>query len=470
MMSTAELDRFKVNLEDIRVLVADDQLDVRRGLQKLISSLKCTVDIVASGEDAVECLNHDHYDIVFTDIKMTGISGIELLNWIMYHHSGVEVIMITGFGTIETAVHCLQNGAAHYITKPFDNKEILRFVERLGYKIRMRKDTFERSKRFTDTLKIIAEDGPMQEVLRIVAQVAPTSVPVLIEGASGTGKELTARAIHERSGKRHLPFLAINCAAIPDSLLESELFGYKKGAFTGAHSDSKGIFAQALGGTIFLDEISSMSLSFQSKLLRVLEDKSVRPLGGQVTQPVDFRLISATNTDLDQMVQKSKFREDLLYRIKVLKIKLPTLNERLASIPALVEYFTSRFSRDLFGGQEKSPRVTQPALDVLMKHPWKGNVRELENTIQRALVMCDRKKIIPSDLGLGTSDLTIDKIFGESLSYEEGKQLAISSFQQKYIQNALERTNGNITHAAELCGLTRAAFQRIMKKMDIRQP
>ncbi len=459
---------FTLNLREIRVLVVDDQLDVRRGLQKLISSLKCPVEIAASGEEAVTLLQNDKYDIVFTDIKMTGMSGIDLLNWITHHQTGIEVIMVTGFGTIETAVHCLQNGAAHYITKPFNNKEIIRFVERAGYKILLRNYASERSKRFDKLPAIIAEDLPMQQVLQIVDQVAPTSVPVLIEGASGTGKELTARAIHEKSNMRDLQFLAINCAAIPDTLLESELFGYKKGAFTGAHVDTKGIFEQARGGTIFLDEISSMSLNFQSKLLRVLEDKSIRPLGCQESRKVEFRLITATNKDLNQLVGEGQFREDLLYRIKVMKIKLPILNDRRSSIPALADYFVHQFTRDLFGTKVKTPKLTQSALSSLLNHDWRGNVRELENTIQRALVMCDREKIIPSDLGIGASDLSRDEIFSEFPSYEEGKQQAISSFQQQYIRNTLERTNGNITHAAELCGLTRAAFQRIMKKIDIR--
>ncbi|NQU66451.1 MAG: sigma-54-dependent Fis family transcriptional regulator [Candidatus Marinimicrobia bacterium] len=459
---------FTLNFREIRVLVVDDQLDVRRGLQKLISSLKCPVEISASGEEAITLLQNDKYDIVFTDIKMTGMSGIDLLNWITHHQTGIEVIMVTGFGTIETAVHCLQNGAAHYITKPFDNKEIIRFVERAGYKILLRNYASERSKRFDKLPAIIAEDLPMQQVLQIVDQVAPTSVPVLIEGASGTGKELTARAIHEKSNIRDLQFLAINCAAIPDTLLESELFGYKKGAFTGAHVDTKGIFEQACGGTIFLDEISSMSLNFQSKLLRVLEDKSIRPLGCQESRKVEFRLITATNKDLNQLVGEGQFREDLLYRIKVMKIKLPILNDRRSSIPALADYFVHQFTRDLFGTKVNTPKLTQSALSSLLNHDWRGNVRELENTIQRALVMCDREKIIPSDLGIGASDLSRDEIFSEFPSYEEGKQQAISSFQQQYIRNTLERTNGNITHAAELCGLTRAAFQRIMKKIDIR--
>ncbi|NOZ08372.1 MAG: sigma-54-dependent Fis family transcriptional regulator [FCB group bacterium] len=460
--------QLKISLEALRVLVVDDQADVRRGLQKLISTLHCSVDIAASGEEAVSLLEQDSYHIVFTDIKMTGMSGIELLDWITHHQSGVEVIMITGFGTIEMAVHCLQNGAAHYITKPFDNQEILRFVERAGYQILSRNYAAERSKKFRGHSIIIAEDQLMLKVLQSVEQVAPTSVPVLIEGASGTGKELVARAIHEKSSVRQAQFLAINCAAIPDTLLESELFGYRKGAFTGAHTDSKGIFEQAGGGTIFLDEISSMSPNFQSKLLRVLEDKIVRPLGTQENRKVEFRLITASNKDLTSLATEGQFRDDLLYRIQVVKIKLPTLNERKASIPALSEYFITRFTAELFGAEARPPRLTQSAMTSLINHDWKGNVRELENTIQRALVMCNREKILPSDLGIGTGVLSIKEIFSDFPSYEAGKQDAIASFQKRYLRNALEKTNGNITHAAELCGLTRAAFQRIMKKIDFR--
>ncbi len=451
---------------DLRILVVDDQIDVRRGLKRLISTLGCEVDTCSSAEEALNILQKDSYDIVFTDLKMEGMSGVDLLTEITKRWTDIEVVLITGYGTIELAVSCLQNGAAHFITKPFDNEEILAYVKRAGYRILSKRRATERLNKYKSHT-LIAIDPRMQKVLELVDQVASSRVPVLIEGASGTGKELIAHEIHNRSPLKDKPFLAINCIALPDTLLESELFGYKKGAFTGAYKDSKGLFEQVNGGTIFLDEVSSMSLMFQGKLLRVLQEKVIRPLGSNEDVPVDFRLIAASNSNLEQLVKEGKFREDLYYRLQVVRIELPSLNERPECIPALAEYFLERAWKDLLNQDTARPMLAPATIEALKNHHWKGNVRELENTIQRALIVCKGNKILPSHLGFNEHTSISEEMLNEISSYEEGKRQAIENFQRNFIKKALQKTNGNISRAAELCGLTRAAFQRIMRKLDL---
>lgn len=454
---------------ELDILVVDDQEDVRRGLSRLLESFGFHVEMSPSAEDALLRLPGRNFDMVITDLQMSGMSGDRLLQEVKRRWPDIEVVMITGFGTIELAVSCLQNGAAHFFTKPFDNNDIIAFIKQWGYKSLSRRRT-QTSLDRCRTGSIIAADPRMDEVLQLIGQIAPTAVPVLIEGASGTGKELVAHEIHRRSSISDRPFLAINCIALPDSLLEAELFGSKKGAYTGAHKDAKGLFEQVAGGTIFLDEIASMSPSFQGKLLRVLQEKTVRPLGGDVDVPVDFRLIAATNRNLETLIDSGDFREDLFYRLQVVKITLPTLNERPECIPALAEYFLNRAASDLMAEPYTRPDITPDTLSMLRQHTWKGNVRELENTIYRAVVMCNGDKLLPSHLGFADTPIPAEAAFDEpedTASYEESKQKVIDEFQRAFIHNALQQTGGNISRASELSGMTRAAFQRIMRKLEI---
>lgn len=454
------------DLANLNVLVVDDQEDVRRGLNRLISTLGCEVSMSRSAEDALKVLSTKAIDIVFTDLKMDGISGEELLKEINKRWTNIVVVLITGYGTIELAVKCLQNGASHFITKPFDNKEILKFVERAGYGILAEKLAAQRTKKKSNS--IIAVDRKMLDVLDLVEKVAPQKIPVLIEGASGTGKELIAHEIHNRSRVKDKPFLVVNCIALPDTLLDSELFGYKKGAFTGAVKDSVGLFEQANGGTVFLDEASSMSPLFQGKLLRVLQEKKVRPLGQNNEKEVDFRIIVASNKNLAELVKKGEFREDLYYRIQVVKISIPSLTQRSDCIPALAEYFLKKTVSEFFYADFPSPSISPAAMEALQNHTWSGNVRELENTIQRALIVQKGDKILTSHLGLTDSNFLAKSFLGEEFkSYEESKQRVIENFQREYVENILEQTNGNISKAAEMCGLTRAALQRILKKLNL---
>ncbi len=452
-------------LQDMQVLVVDDQEDVCRGLQRLIQGLGCLVHTAYSGQGALNAMKRDAFDLILTDLKMEGMSGVELLQTIKNKWPETEVVLISGHGTIEIAVQALQQGAAHFITKPFDNDEVIDTVKRMAFNIFSRRNE-RRFEGLGQPPSMIAVDQKMKDVLALVKRVAPSDAPVLIEGASGTGKELIAREIHRYSKRRDAPFVAINCIALPDTLLESELFGYRKGAFTGANRDATGLFEQADGGTVFLDEIASMSPLFQGKLLRVLQEKTVRPLGGDRDVPVNFRLLAASNKNLISQVKEGRFREDLFYRLQVVRMELPPLKERKNGIPVMAEHFLNRAAESFLPSEAKKPVLTSAVLDTLLQYDWPGNVRELENTIQRAVIISNGAAIQPEHLGLPGQNMQAQST-GPPRSYEEGKKQAIRSFQEQYLEDILARTGGNISRAAELCGLTRAALQRIMRKLQI---
>jgi len=303
--------------------------------------------------------------------------------------------------------------------------------------------------------------------LDLVRRAAPTPVNVLIEGETGTGKEVVARAIHELSAVAAKPFLAVNAAALPDTLLESELFGHVRGAFTGADADRAGLFALAKGGTVFLDEVASMSLAFQGKLLRVLQEKVVRPLGGSRDAPVDFRLVAATNRDLAALVREGKFREDLYFRLRVVSVVVPPLRRRPGDVVPLALRLLSKATAACLGEGAKVPELTKDAADALLSHDWPGNVRELENAMQRAVVVCRGDRVLPHHLGLGGGAWEAAAEDDDDADYEGQKRRVVERFQREFVQRALENAQGNVTQAASTCGLTRAAFQRILKQLGI---
>jgi len=453
---------------ELRVLVVDDERDVRLGLQLLAESLDASVRTASSGEEAVEISKGWVPHLVLSDINMGGMSGVELLFVLGKQCPQTRVILITGFGTIELAVEAMRRGAAHFITKPFDNDDILEAIRNYGNQACLGERTRSHGRPAEGGgPMIIAEDPRMKAVLELVQTVAPTSMPVLIQGESGSGKELIARAIHAGSRAAEAPFLAVNSAALPDSLVESELFGHKKGAFTGADSDREGIFSQARGGTVFLDEIALMSPSFQGKLLRVLQEKTVVPLGSAMAVPVDFRLVAATSRSLTQGIAAGEFREDLYYRLRVVTIDIPPLRERPFDIVPLAEHFLAKHADQVDSPAGLGGRLSPGAVEELKNHPWKGNVRELENGIQRGLVLARGKPILAGHLGLGEDDGAWNTGLGSTLPYEESKQEALRHFKRRFIEQALTKSGGNVTHAADRCGLTRAAFQRIMRSLDV---
>ena len=426
------------NPGELRVMVVDDEHDVRLGLRLLAESIGAEVREAASGEQALELCATWTPHLVVSDITMGGMSGVELLSVLGRKYPDTRIVLITGFGTIELAVEAMRRGAVHFITKPFDNDEVLESVARYGRDALIREKTRQLvGKTPGAEPMIIAEDPRMKTVLELVRQVAPTAMSVLIQGESGSGKELIARTIHAQSEMRDSPFLAVNSAALPDTLLESELFGHRKGAFTGADRNREGIFAQARGGTVFLDEIALMSPAFQGKLLRVLQEKTVIPLGTAEAEPVEFRLVAATSRNLLERIEAGEFREDLYYRLRVVTIDIPPLRERPGDIAPLAEHFLAKYADQVASHTGRRPRLSAGAVDELKTHPWKGNVRELENCIQRALVLGNGEEILAGHLGLGDDEGPWSVPGLETISYEEGKQEALKIFKRRFIERAL---------------------------------
>ena len=451
----------------LRVLVVDDEPDVLLGLRGLAESLGAQVRAASGGRMALEQMHGWEPHLIVSDITMEKMNGLELLDAVKRLHSHIKVILITGFGTIELAVSSLQRGAEHFITKPFDNEDVLSAIRLYGQEALIQEQVRGMKASSDDGQTIIGQDSRMRSALELVDQVAQTAMTVLIKGESGTGKELVARAIHTRSPVNDHPFLAVNSAAIPDTLLEAELFGHTKGAFTGANRERIGVFEQAAGGTVFLDEIGLMSTMFQSKLLRVLEDKVVVPVGTNKPRAVQFRLIGASSSDLRDLVEQGGFTKELFYRLHVVTIDLPPLRERLDDIPALAAHFLAKYAAQVKPIHPGTPRISGEAIRAMQSHPWPGNVRELENCIQRALVLCRGEEICVRHLGLTDAESPWTDISERELSYEQGKQKAMERFQRLFVERALTRAKGNMTHAAKACGLSRTAFHQIVRHLQI---
>ena len=478
-------------LSELSVLVVDDEADIRLGLRKLMATLGIEAREAESGAVALQRLQEAPADLIVTDLMMPGLSGVELLEAVKRRRPETVVVLLTGYGTVQTAVQCLQAGAAHFLTKPFDNDEIVGIVRRLGGQLLARRRAASRGlDGDAGAAPLVAQDPRMLRVLELVARVAPSPVSVLVEGESGTGKELVARALHVGGSPGKRPFQAVNCAALTETLLESELFGHERGAFTGASRARRGLFAEAEGGTVFLDEVACMSAAFQAKLLRVLQEKLVRPVGGAHDVPVKFRLVAATNRDLQAMVSEGSFREDLYYRLAVVRVHIPPLRDRPGDITPLAQHFLRRSAAECLGPDAVQPELSEEALAALHAHAWPGNVRELENAIQRAIIVCCGERILPFHLGLeagleagletglgarewggGTAAARATpepaEVDGEALDYADAKRKAVESFQREFVQRALERSGGNVSRAAETCGMTRVALQKILKQLDI---
>ncbi len=452
-----------------KILIVDDEPKLRKLLQLILSEIDVIPLSASSGMEALEIIKEEDPDLIITDLKMPGMDGLELLKRIKKDFPDKQVVIITAYGSIDSAVSAMKEGASDYITKPFEVedikikiKNILKYIE-AEKKARFFFEEFKKGHEFND---IIGDSPALQKAISLARKVAPASTPVLLTGESGTGKELFARAIHLSSPRSGGPFIAINCASIPETLLESELFGYEKGAFTGAYERRKGKLELASGGTLFLDEIGEMPLSLQAKLLRVLEEKQFYPLGSTRAVKVDFRLISATNRDLEKLVSDGSFREDLYYRINVFTIKLPPLRERQEDILTLAEFFVKKFSSEL---GKKPPVLTQEVKEIFLRYPWKGNVRELQNVIERACIVADDKitlthlppefveaGIIPEDHLDRVTDFTLPP---EGINLDE--------LEKKLIIEALRRSNYNVSKAARLLGLTRPTLRYRIEKYRI---
>ena len=449
------------------VLVVDDERDFLTLIRGSLDSNRYEVWTAKNGEEALRRVRQTPLDLVLADLVMPGMSGMDLLERIKATNPELTVIMITGFGTIETAVEAMRRGAYDYLTKPFEQDELQMRVERALERVRLLEERryLHRDRIAREGLdQIIGRSPAIEKVRELIRQVAPTSAPILITGESGTGKELVARALHLLSPRRERRFVAINCTALPEALLESELFGYVKGAFTGAIKDKRGLVEEADGGTLFLDEIGDVSPAFQGKLLRVLQEGEFMPVGSTRVRGVDPWIIAASNRDLRAKVKAGEFREDLFYRLNVIPILLPPLRELKEDIFLLADHFLKKHSQRLGKGVSA---ISPEALAWLVQHDWPGNVRELEHAIERGLILSQKATLTPEDLLPPEFPQASTHISYLALPYRQARQAGLDAFNKKYVAAALLRTQGNVTKAAEECRLERQSFQRLMKRAGI---
>ncbi|GAB4322938.1 MAG: sigma-54 dependent transcriptional regulator [Candidatus Zixiibacteriota bacterium] len=454
------------------VLIVDDDRNLRYALRRILEPLGYTVEEAGSAEDALSRLDPQTHSIVFMDLRMTGMSGLEGLKRIREIDTKIPVIIMTAFGTTELAIEAVKLGAYDFILKPFEVDEIVRLAEQASnaYRLMTRKVDMvqESTPESLDGDTLVGRSRPMQEVYKQIGRVAQSNATVLIRGASGTGKELVARAIYHHSKRSTQPFLAVNCAAIPEGLLESELFGHERGAFTSAEHRRIGKFERAHGGTLFLDEIGDMSTITQAKILRVLQDGVIERVGGNAPIRVDVRVIAATHRDLAKMIDSGEFREDLFFRLNVFTIELPSLDERKDDIPLLVQYFIARGNKRLGKAVTQIPDET---IAKLMSHNWRGNVRELENVIGRALIVTNGPALLPESIQFGDDQSApddgirdgelLDIVFNRlahQFETESGDPI-LARLEREMLTRAMEREAGNQVHAARLLGISRQTLR-----------
>lgn len=437
------------------ILVLDDDREMGAWLCDVLSEAGYTVEAVQHGPEALAVLAQYHPDVLITDLVLHGMQGLQVLRQAKQDDPTLAVIMITAFGTIESAVEAMRLGASHYLTKPFKGADLLLLVERaleekhLRTEISRLQQEVERHYHFD---QIIGKSSAMQRVFALVDRLTQSQVNVLLTGESGTGKDRIARTLHYHSPRKQGPFVPVNCAALPEALLESELFGYRRGAFTDARTDKVGLCMAAQHGTLFLDEIGELPLPLQAKFLRVIEDKEVRPLGATHGERLDVRLIAATNRDLRRAVAEGEFRQDLFYRLNVVDIHLPPLRERLEDLPFLLQHFLTHSPH-----ATRVTRLSESALRLLFNYPWPGNVRELENTIERALVLCQDDEITPADLPPHlTGQISQVGDLREALQ----RRCTLADLERDYILLAVEWSAGKKTQAADLLGIDRKTLYR----------
>jgi len=442
-----------------KILVVDDELIVRESLGGWLERDGHKVEKAASGEEALEKCQNTRYDILLLDIKMEGMSGLEVLKKVKETDPDVSVVMITAYGSIPSAIEAMKSGAYEYLLKPFDPDELMVLIEKIMKHQADRRETLflrEQYKERTRFESMIGQSRALQEVFDLIERIAPTDSTVLIKGETGTGKGLAARAIHTKSRRSQGPFVVVNCGAFPEHLLESELFGYQKGAFTDAKTTKKGRLELAHGGTLLLDEIGEISMRMQIDLLRVLEDRVFYRVGG--TQPIeaDFRIIAATNKDLEKAIKEGTFREDLYYRLNVICFTMPPLREHKEDIPLLAEYFLHRFAQET---NKPVDQISREALDEMMLYDWPGNVRELGNAMERAVVVGRGRRILPQDLPIFRPG---------SVSTPPGRTLR--EVEIAHLNSILNETQWNISRSAEILGIDRSTLYDKIKRYDLQKP
>ncbi len=469
--------RSTIGFEDssppISVLVVDDEAPLTRALARMLTTRGFEVQTSLNGTGALQALE-DEPDVILLDLVLPDIGGMEILQKVKKSQPDIEVVIMTAYGDVDTAVKAVQAGAYHFLTKPFGNDDA---VAQLLAKAAERRRLITRTRKLEEALQglgdesqLVGSSPAMQQVFGFIRTVAHSESTVLIQGESGTGKELVARAIHTLGSRKNGPFIPINCSAIPETLIESELFGHVRGAFTGAAAARRGLFEAANGGTLFLDEVADLPALAQVKLLRVLQEGEVRRVGSDETNQVDVRVLSASNTNLREAMEKSQFREDLYYRLNVITIELPSLRRRQGDVELLAQHFLSKYS----GRSKRELKGFSPeALDLLLRYHWPGNVRELENAIERAVVLAHAEFLSPDDfppnvISARTTAAPIPEPGTElaKLPFREAKERAVLAFEHRYVNALLRHTDGNISKAARAAGLDRSNFRRIVKRCN----
>ena len=442
--------------EKMSIMIVDDEEIVRESLFHWFKKYGHVVETASSGFEALDKLEKHPFQLLFVDIKMPGMDGIELLEKVKAEYPDTMVIIITAYGSIESAVKAMRIGASDYLLKPFKPDQLALVMERASHQKRLLfehdylKGRLEKITRFDN---IIGQSPAMEEIFDLIPEVAQSDASVLLMGETGTGKELIAKAIHAKSRRAHLPFIAINCGALPDTLLESELFGHQKGVFTGATHARKGFLEVVSGGTLFLDEIGEISPKMQIDLLRVLEEKKITSIGSREPVDVDFRLISATSQDLSKGITDGAFREDFFYRINVIMIDIPPLKKRKEDIPLLIQHFLEKFGHET---TKQVDRVTRDATELLTRYDWPGNVRELENAVERAVVLSQSRT-------LGIKDFAFLQSFSAPLSRPQSLQ----EVEKQHIQQILEEYNWNVTQASKALEINRVTLHKKIKRFNL---
>lgn len=462
-----------------RILIVDDEEDMLEGLRRLFNQHLPDLEVTTASRarQALRLVRQVPVDTVLLDIRMPEVDGFELLEALRKEDPWITVIMMTAFGSIEIAVEAMRLGAYDFITKPFAKEPLLRAVRKGLERNRLIRENRHLRLKVADTdgfAGLVGQSPPMRRLFEKIQAIAPTDYPVIIRGESGTGKELVARAIHALSKRRQRPLVAVSCPAIPEHLLESEFFGHRRGAFTGADRDHIGLFEEAHGSSLFLDEIGDIPVALQIKLLRVLQEREIKPLGATKTLKVDARILSSTNQDIEAKIQDRSFREDLYYRLNVVTIRTPALAEIKEDIPLLVNHFSRLACSELALAPK---RFTTGALEELMRRPWPGNVRELQNLVRRVVMFSPESTIRAAELqaleGVAGNSTPVQAFLGagtdgEIESYNQAKERLVQQFTFTYVSNLLAKTSGNVSRSAALSGLGRASLQKIMRRLGIK--
>lgn len=458
-------------MEKGRVLIIDDDEIIRKSCEKVLSPEGYIVISAQSGREGLKLLSNKPFDLVLTDLRMPDMNGIDVLKKVKEKGPDIEVIIITGYGTIKSAIEAIRYGAYDYVEKPFSPEELLNVVRRSLERRNLILENTRLKQEVQSLYKIeniVGNSKAIQRVFNLIATVASTESTVLITGESGTGKELVARAIHYNSPRREGPFIVVDCGTIPDNLMEAELFGYTKGAFTGATETQKGLIETAKKGSLFFDEIGNLNLHLQAKLLRLIQEREFRMVGGRELVKADIRIIAATNKDLLSLVKEGSFREDLFYRLNVFPIYMPPLRERKEDIPALSDHFLKKYNKE---SGKNVTSISAEAMKKLFLYDWPGNIRELENVIHRALILSRGDTLRSEDIIIsGIEDVKIPKNLRELKETKKRlKARSIEGIERSFILDALSRNNWNISRAAEEVGMQRTNFHSLMRKYGIRK-